>query len=240
MKYKILFFLLLLFTIACNNQPRQTSSTENGKTNTPQKHLQDSLQEVKKVTDKINLNVKSFFKTVDSLKLEKGMFPVENYIYDTTAGDGYHFALFYLKFMAAAKTKDKAKITAMIHFPFQTTREKLKYNQKENDYRVAGAENWKGGLMNEKQFGMQYSEIFTNEILENVPETRQKDIIGRLPGDVKPDNDYESQLQSFTDKGTNIYTVSIELPVEKRKYSRVHFDFGRINGEYKVLSYFLE
>jgi hypothetical protein len=240
MKYQPLFFILTLFVIACNDHSKQTIPIKKSTTNTLQTHVQDSLQEVRRVTDKMNMNVKSFYKTVDDLKLEKGMFPVENYIYDTTAGDGYHYALFYLKFMAAAKTKDKAKISAMIHFPFQTSREKLKYNQNNNEYEVVGSENWKGSMMNEKQFDEHYSKIFTDEILENIPETRHKDIIGRLPGDVKPDNDYETQLQAYTDKGSSIYSVSIEIPVQKTTYNHVHFDFGRIKGEYKILSCFLE
>lgn len=229
-----------LFIAGCNNQPEQTKSIVFKKAKMAQKHLQDSLQSERKVKNQVNQIVNRFYQTVDSLKLEKGMFPVEDYIYDTTAGDGYHYALFYLKFMAAAKARDKARITALIHFPFQTTKEKLKYIPKDHDYEVVGAENWKGGLMDEAQFSASYSKIFTDEILENIPETRPKDTQGGLPGDVRPQNDYDSQLQAFTDKGSNMYAVSIELPVKKRKYNYVHFNFGRINGDYKVLSYFLE
>lgn len=240
MRYKHLFFILPLFVIACNHKPKPPLSSENVKTKARNKDVQDSLHAVKKLTNEINLNVNTFHKTMDSLKLEKGMFPIENYIYDSVAGDNYHYALFYLKFMAAARSKDKEKITAMVHFPFQTTTEKLKYNRKGHAYEVIGAENWKGGLLSEKQFNAKYHEIFTDEILENIPETRQKDVLGSFPGNVKIDDDYYGQLRAFTDKGSEMYAVSIELPVKKRKYTNVRFTFGRINGEYKVLSYFLE
>ncbi|WP_316804959.1 hypothetical protein [Pedobacter nototheniae] len=240
MKYKHLFLMLSLFVIACNNQPNPPLSTENTKTKAKNKDEQDSLRAVKKLTHQINLNVNAFHKTMDSLKLGKGMFPIENYIYDSIPGDDYNYALFYLKFMAAARSKDEAKITAMVHFPFQTTKEKLKYDRESRTYKVIGAENWNGGLLSKKQFNVAYHKIFTNEILENIPETRQKDVMGSFPGNVKINDDYYGQLRAFTDAGSNMYAVSIELPVKKRKYTNVRFIFGRVNGEYKVLSYFLE
>ncbi|MBB6498959.1 hypothetical protein [Pedobacter cryoconitis] len=236
----LVLIIFLAVIAACNEQPKQTVSTENKQTDSRKKKLQDSVAADKKLDDKFNQTLKAFDKTVDSLKLDKGIFPVYDFLSGNIGDDDYRYALFYLNFMTVAKAKDKAKITKMIHFPFQTTRQKVKYSKKYGDYEVAGAENWKGGLLNEKQFDAQYDKIFTDEILENIPETKPKEVTGMVPGNIKPTNDYYSQLQAFTDKGSNIYMVNIELPVSKRKYGYVFFAFGRVNGEYKILSYFLQ
>lgn len=241
MKFTYLVSIISIGIVtACNSNHKQVSSAESGKNDSAKNHIQDSVRNNNSISSNFEQTVKTFNKVADSLKLDEGAFPVLDYLSDTIGDDGYCYALFYLKFMDAAKKRDKALIKSMIHFPFQTTPQKSKYNKAHGDYEVAGAENWAGGVINEHQFDLQFEKIFTEEILNNISETRPKDLVGMLPGNSKPSNDYDSRLKDFTDRGSNIYMVNLELPVKKRNYGYVYYTFGRIKGEYKILSYFLQ
>lgn len=140
------------------------------------------------------------------------------------------FLRFFENFKEVVLLKDRSKLTKMVHFPLRTG--KKWSNEELTDAPGLALE----GIIGKQAFEELYGSIFTDDVLTllQAATTENIDIIMGTT-----DESYYQQLFSQMDKGTPIYEAYFQYPERNgTAESYFAFDFGIVNGKYKLISYY--
>jgi len=176
----------------------------------------------------------------------KGNTPVQSQITDSAANikqadktvktstpaknnDEQQFREFLKKFKAAVKKGDKTQLKTMFYFPLQTlpqwTAEDLK----------ATTVNPAEGLVSVTEYSKYEGTIFSKDALRLIPQSREDDL---SEIDNATTENYYNTLKKATDKGSTLYELQQQYEQKNGKETSYGFVFGKIKGQYKVISYF--
>jgi len=177
----------------------------------------------------------------------KGNTPVQNSSITDSAANGQHadkivktsisaknndeqqFREFLKKFKVAVKKGDKIQLKTMFYFPLQTlpqwTAEDLK----------ATTVNPAEGLVSITEYPKYEGTIFSKDALRLIPQSREEDL---SEIDNATTENYYNTLKKATDKGSILYELQQQYEQKNGKETSYGFVFGKIKGQYKVISYF--
>ena len=155
-------------------------------------------------------------------KIVKTSIPAKN-------NDEQQFREFLKKFKAVVKKGDKTQLKAMFYFPLQTlpqwTAEDLK----------ATTVNPAEGLVSVTEYPKYEGTIFSKNALRLIPQSREDDL---SEIDNATTENYYNTLKKATDKGSTLYELQQQYEQKNGKETSYGFVFGKIKGQYKVISYF--
>ncbi|MBD1391654.1 hypothetical protein [Mucilaginibacter glaciei] len=146
-----------------------------------------------------------------------------------TGTDEQQFRLFFEKFKSAAKANGKTQLVQMFNFPLQTLPQWTNDELKSNPVDV------KSGLITVNEFPQYYGDIFTRDALKLIPLSKEDDL---SEIDKTTAENYYLTLKVITDKGSTLYELEKQYTEDNGKETSFGFVFGRVNGTYKVISYF--
>ena len=155
-------------------------------------------------------------------KMSRASIPAKN-------NDELQFRAFLKKFKAAVKRGDKIQLKMMLYFPLQTlpqwTAEDLK----------ATTVNPAEGLVSIIEYPKYEATIFSKDALRLIPDSREDDL---SEIDNTTTENYYITLKKATDKGSTLYELQQQYEQKNGKETSYGFVFGKIKGQYKVISYF--
>jgi uncharacterized protein YxeA len=155
-------------------------------------------------------------------KIAKTSIPAKN-------NDEQQFRAFLKKFKTAVKEGDKTQLKTMFYFPLQTlpqwTAEDLK----------ATTVNPGEGLVSVAEYPKYEGTIFSKDALRLIPQSREDDL---SEIDNTTTENYYNTLKKATDKGSALYELQQQYEQKNGKETSYGFVFGKIKGQYKVISYF--
>ncbi|GAB2700543.1 hypothetical protein GCM10027037_26710 [Mucilaginibacter koreensis] len=139
------------------------------------------------------------------------------------------FRQFLQKFKNQVKQRNKAALNMLFYFPLQTD------PQWTNEDLKARNVNANEGLINKNQFEGYVNDMFPAEVIKLIALSREDDLseIERT----SPESYYKSLIK-VTDKGSRIYELEKQYVQDNGQETSFGFVFGKINGNYKVISYY--
>ena len=143
--------------------------------------------------------------------------------------DEQQFRQFLKQFKAAAKQKNLAQLSGMFQYPVQTS------PQWSNDDLHNMAKKPVDGLMDKPELQKHFDDVFSGDALRLIPKSGDNDL---SEIDKATAEDYYKELVKKTDKGSTLYELNIQYTQDNNKETSFGFVFGRVNGSYKILSYF--
>lgn len=141
------------------------------------------------------------------------------------------FEAFFAQFKKAVLRNDKQKIISMIYFPFQTS--PLWFNE---DAKYMTIDKGKG-RMDSSEFYQYYKGIFSSDVKRLFPKLNNDDITSFNDGS---NDDYYYTLQKIVDKGSAMFEVYAQFTFTNESLAGSYFGFvfGKVNGQYKALSFY--
>jgi len=146
-----------------------------------------------------------------------------------TSTDEQKFRAFFKKFKAAAQQKNRKQLAAMLHFPLQTT------PQWSNNDLKSSTINPAEGLVAESEYPQYEGAIFSAAILRLIPKSSENDL---SEIDAATAENYYKVIAKGTDKGSKLYELQQQYTQSNGKETSYGFVFGRVNGLYKIISYY--
>jgi hypothetical protein len=143
--------------------------------------------------------------------------------------DEEQFRSFLKKFKSVIKGKNKAAIAALFHFPLQTL------PQWTNDELKNTTITPQEGLINQTEFLNYFDDIFTRDAVRLIPVSKEDDL--SEINKTTPENYYKT-LQQLTDRGSTLYELQKQYTEDNGTETLFGFVFGRVKGNYKVISYY--
>jgi hypothetical protein len=139
------------------------------------------------------------------------------------------FKQFLQKFKIQVKQHNKAALALLFYFPLQTD------PQWTNEDRKARNINAKEGLISKTQFFEYADDIFPAGVSKLISFSKEDDLaeIDRT----SPESYYQSLIK-ITDKGSKVYELEKQYVQDNGQETSFGFVFGKINGSYKVISYY--
>ncbi|HMG09390.1 MAG TPA: hypothetical protein VK609_12810 [Mucilaginibacter sp.] len=147
----------------------------------------------------------------------------------TAANDEQKFRAFLKEFKVAAQQKNKKQLAGMLYFPLQTT------PQWSNNDLKSTAINPTEGLVAANEYPQYERAIFTAAALRLIPKSTEDDL---SEIDATTDENYYKVVAKVTDKGSKLYELQQQYTQSHGKETSYGFVFGRINGQYKIISYY--
>lgn len=139
------------------------------------------------------------------------------------------FKLFLKHFKEAVKKADQSQLKTMLHFPLQTlpqwTSEDLKN----------GSVNLTEGLITVTEYPTYASIIFNKDAIKLIPKSTD-DNLSEIDNNIT--ENYYTTIKKITDKGSTLYELQQQYEQKNGKETSYGFVFGKIKGQYKVISYF--
>lgn len=130
----------------------------------------------------------------------------------------------------AVRQGDTGTIRNLVRFPFLTAPQWTNEDLKEH------AANPAKGWVDAQEFGRYYADIFHADVDRLLPGAKESNL-SVIAKDTK--EDYYRRLMARSDAGTPLYEVYFQYP-EARSGGDSYFGFvfGRVSGQYKVISYY--
>ena len=147
----------------------------------------------------------------------------------TKNNDEQQFQNFLKTFKSAVKRRDKAQLKTMFYFPLQTLPQWTAEDMK------ATAINPAEGLVSVAEYPKYEGIIFSKDALRLIPQSREDDL---SEIDNTTTENYYITLKKATDKGSTLYELQQQYEQKNGKETSYGFVFGRVKGQYKVISYF--
>ncbi|PAW92053.1 hypothetical protein CKK33_00505 [Mucilaginibacter sp. MD40] len=139
------------------------------------------------------------------------------------------FRAFFNKFKNDVKTHNKQQLRSLFNFPLQTN------PQWSNDELKNTRIDYRSGLIGAAEFDKFYDDIFTKDATKLIPESKEDDL---SEIDKTTTEDYYKKLMLATDKGSTLYELQQQYTQDNGQETSFGFVFGRIKGQYKVMSYY--
>lgn len=145
------------------------------------------------------------------------------------SNDEQQFRIFLKEFKAAAQQKNKKRLAGMLYFPLQTT------PQWSNDDLKATTVNPDEGLVTASEYPQYEGAIFTADALRLIPKSAEDDL---SEIDSTTNENYYKVVAKITDKGSKLYELQQQFTQSNNKETSYGFVFGKVNGQYKIISYY--
>lgn len=139
------------------------------------------------------------------------------------------FRKFLVLFKLAVKPKNLAQLANMFNYPVQTLPQ---WNNE--DLRNTNI-NRADGLMDRAELQKHLDVIFSKDAIELIPRSTDENL---AEIDKTTPEDYYKRLKKLTDKGSTLYELNIHYTQDNGKEAEFGFVFGRVAGNYKILSYY--
>ncbi|MGN8070325.1 hypothetical protein [Mucilaginibacter sp. SG564] len=143
--------------------------------------------------------------------------------------DEQQFRAFLKKFKEAAKKHDKIQLKMMCCFPLQTLPQWTAEDMKATTINPAE------GLISATEYPIYEGAIFSKDALRLIPLSKEDDLSEIDPA---TQDNYYNTLKKATDKGSKLYELQQQYEQKNGKETSYGFVFGKIKGQYKVISYF--
>ena len=143
--------------------------------------------------------------------------------------DEQQFRAFLNKFKAAVKNGDKTQLRTMLYFPLQTLPQWTAEDMKATTINPAE------GLVSVTEYPKYEEIIFSKDALRLIPQSGEGDL---SEIDRATTENYYNTLKKATDKGSTLYELQQQYEQKNGKETSYGFVFGKIKGQYKVISYF--
>lgn len=147
----------------------------------------------------------------------------------TKTTDEQLFRSFLKKFKTAAAQKNVQKLQAMINFPLQTL------PQWTNDELKSATVNPTEGLVSQGEYQQYEKVLFSVDALRLIPASKEDDL---SEIDKNTAENYYKTIAKNTDKGSTLYELQQQYVQSGGKETSYGFVFGKIKGQYKIISYF--
>ncbi len=147
----------------------------------------------------------------------------------TKNNDEQQFRAFLKKFKTAVKTGDKTQLKTMFYFPLQTQPQWTAEDMKSTTINPAE------GLVSVAEYPKYEGTIFSKDALRLIPQSREDDL---SEIDNTTTENYYITLKKATDKGSTLYELQQQYAQKNGKETSFGFVFGKVKGQYKILSYF--
>ncbi|MBB6111773.1 hypothetical protein HDF23_004545 [Mucilaginibacter lappiensis] len=147
----------------------------------------------------------------------------------TKSNDEQQFRAFLKKFKASVKNVDKEQLKNMFYFPLQTQPQWTAEDMKATTINPAE------GLVSVAEYPKYEGTIFSKDALRLIPQSREDDL---SEIDNTTTENYYITLKKATDKGSTLYELQQQYEQKNGKETSYGFVFGRVKGQYKVISYF--
>jgi len=144
-------------------------------------------------------------------------------------GDELLFRKCLVMFKAAVKQKNLAQLSNMFNYPVQTLPQ---WNNE--DLRNATISRT-DGLMDRNELQKHFDAIFSKDAVELIPRSTDENL---SEIDKTTPEDYYKRLSKIADKGSLLYELNIHYTQDNGKETEFGFVFGRVAGNYKILSYY--
>lgn len=143
--------------------------------------------------------------------------------------DEQQFPAFYAAFRQAVEQNEEKQLENMLHFPLQTA---LKWA--DEDLKNMEVDK-NAGKVSRQEFRRYYKDIFTADVKRVLPKASD-DALSEISESAA--DDYYRSLRQETDPGSKMYEVYLQFP-EQNTQAETYFAFvfGKVKGEYKVISY---
>lgn len=147
----------------------------------------------------------------------------------TVGNDEQQFRTFFKEFKAAVQQKNKKQLALMINFPLQTLPQWTDEDIKSTTIKPAE------GLITESEYPQYANALFTKDVMRLIPKSRENDL---SEIDSATPEDYYKTVGKVTDKGSKLYELQQQYEQDDGKETSYGFVFGRVKGQYKIISYF--
>ena len=143
--------------------------------------------------------------------------------------DEQQFRQFLQQFKVAVRQKNKQTVINLFNFPLQTTPQWT--NEDLANMPVNPAE----GLVDKSEFVNYYNDIFTADAVRLIPKSREDELseIERTTSE-----NYYQTVAKVTDQRSKLYELQIQYAQDNGKETSFGFVFGKVKGNYKVISYY--
>jgi hypothetical protein len=139
------------------------------------------------------------------------------------------FRISLRRFKQAVKTQNKQQIKLLFNFPLQTN------PQWTNDEVQNSNANPKTGLLTESEFLSFFNDVFTADALRLIPASDESDL---LEIDKATPENYYKQLMKVADENSTLFELNKQYTQDNGKETSFGFVFGKVNGSYRVISYY--
>ncbi|MGF7073781.1 hypothetical protein [Mucilaginibacter sp. 3215] len=133
------------------------------------------------------------------------------------------------QFKAAALQKNKKQLAAMFYFPLQTA------PQWSNEDLRSTTVNPAEGLVSGAEYPQYEPTILSADALRLIPKSTEDDL---SEIDAATDENYYKVIAKVTDKGSKLYELQQQYEQKNGKETSYGFVFGKVNGQYKIISYY--
>jgi len=149
--------------------------------------------------------------------------------YKGKVSDEVLFRKFLQAFKGEVKSKNKARIATLFHFPLQTS------PQWTNDEMKNTTATFNEGLINSAEFTTYFDDIFSKDAVKLILTSTDDDIAEIGSNTVEG---YYTTLQKLTDRKSTLYEMERQYTESNGKETSFGFVFGKVSGHYKIISYF--
>lgn len=171
------------------------------------------------------------YQDIQKAKADSVVFEANSRAAADSEADRKLFQVFFEKFLTSVKRNDASQLQQMMYFPLQTamiwTNDDLGY----------GGVDTLGERVWENEFKRCYPNIFYRELRSRLVHYKEDDLseLTDLSG-----ADYYLRLQKLADKGAPIFEIYRQWRFSDSTLAGSYFGFvfGKVGGDYKVLSYY--
>ena len=146
-----------------------------------------------------------------------------------SVGDEQQFRDFLKAFKTAVQQNNNKQLLSMLYFPLQTQ------PQWTNDDLTASTINPAEGLITQSEYPQYAGVIFSKDAARLIPKSKEDDL---SEIDTNTDENYYKTIGKVTDKGSTLYELQQQYQQSNGKETSYGFVFGKVNGQYKVISYY--
>ncbi|PTQ98179.1 hypothetical protein C8P68_103339 [Mucilaginibacter yixingensis] len=139
------------------------------------------------------------------------------------------FRKFLVVFKNTVKQRNLTQLAGMFNYPVQTLPQ---WNNE--DLRNTNI-NRADGLMDRPELQKHIDVIFSKDAVELIPRSTDENL---SQIDKTTPEDYYKRLRQATDKGSTLYELNMHYTQDNGKETEFGFVFGRVAGNYKILSYY--
>ncbi|MDN5286866.1 MAG: hypothetical protein JWR38_3140 [Mucilaginibacter sp.] len=143
--------------------------------------------------------------------------------------DEQQFRAFLKKFKETVKKGDKTALRSMLYFPLQTLPQWTSEDLKSTTINPAD------GLITVTEYPQYADNIFSKDAQRLIPQSREDDL---SEIDNNTTENYYITIKAVIDKGSTLYELQQQYEQRNGKETSYGFVFGKVKGQYKVISYF--
>ena len=143
--------------------------------------------------------------------------------------DEQQFRQFFIAFKTAIKNNNQSAVKSMLYFPLQTQ------PQWSNEDMKSVTINPAARLITKEEYPKYQNVIFTKDAIRLIPQATE-DNLSEI--DNHTDEGYYNTLKKATDNGSTLYELQQQYVQDNGKETSYGFVFGKVQGKYKVISFF--